>query len=124
MFMSINVINLKEKFDSFTSYWTPKIVGELNEQHVKIAKFKDEFVMHKHENEDEMFLVVEGTLMMELDNETKKIEAGEFIIIPKGTNHKPKAIGEVKVLLFEPKTTVNTGNQENHELTKKEIEKI
>ena len=111
--MTIKTINLKSKFDAFNEYWSPKIVGELNGQLVKVAKFKDEFVMHHHEHEDEMFLVIEGKLLMELENETLEINAGEFVIIPKKTKHKPKAIGEVKVLLFEPNTTLNTGNITN-----------
>ncbi len=121
--MEIKTINLKNKFDSFSDYWSPKIVGELNGQLVKIAKFKDEFVMHQHDSEDEMFLVIEGKLLMELDDKTLEINPGEFVIIPKKTNHKPKAIGEVKVLLFEPNTTLNTGNIEN-EFTVKKLDKI
>jgi|SRR5690606_25166698 len=121
--MEIKTVNLKEKFDSFTEYWNPKIVGELNGQLVKVAKFKDEFVMHKHDNEDEMFLVTEGKLLMELDNKTLEINAGEFVVIPKGTNHKPVAVGEVKVLLFEPNTTLNTGNTEN-DFTVKNLDRI
>ncbi|MTI32096.1 cupin domain-containing protein [Cytophagales bacterium RKSG123] len=116
-------VNIKSIFDSFSEYWNPKIVGELNGQLIKVAKFKDEFVMHQHDNEDEMFLVIEGTLKMELDNQTLEINAGEFVIIPKGTNHKPVAIGEVKVLLFEPKSTLNTGNTVN-EFTVKNLDKI
>lgn len=121
--MNIKVVNIAEKFDSFSEYWSPKIVGELNGQQVRIAKIKGEFVMHKHDNEDELFLVIEGTLMMELENETLQINPGEFVIIPKGMNHKPYAKEEVKVLLFEPDTTLNTGNLEN-ELTLKNIERI
>lgn len=121
--MKIETINLKNKFDSFTDYWSPKIVGELNGQLVKVAKFKDEFIMHQHENEDEMFLVIEGKLLMELDNKTLKINSGEFVVIPKKTNHRPIAIGEVKVLLFEPNTTLNTGKIEN-ELTVKKLDEI
>lgn len=121
--MEIKTINLNNKFDSFNDYWSPKIVGKLNGQLVKVAKFKDEFIMHRHENEDEMFLVLEGTLLMELDNKTLEIKAGEFVIIPKKTNHKPKAVGEVKVLLFEPQSTLNTGNTEN-EFTVKDLDTI
>lgn len=121
--MEIKTVNLKEKFDSFTEYWNPKIVGELNGQLVKVAKFKDEFVMHKHDNEDEMFLVIEGKLLMELDDKTLEINAGEFVVIPKGTNHKPVAVGEVKVMLFEPNTTLNTGNTEN-DFTVKNLDRI
>lgn len=121
--MDITPINLKEKFSLIDHYWDPKIVGELNGQHVKIAKFKDEFIFHEHEEEDEMFLVIEGTLLMDLADKTITIEEGEFIIIPRGTDHKPKAVGEAKVLLFEPADTLNTGNREN-ELTKRGIERI
>ena len=121
--MEIKTVNLNDKFDTFTDYWSPKIVGELNGQLVKVAKFKDEFIMHKHEHEDEMFLVIEGTLLMELDNKTLEIKPGEFVIIPKKTNHRPMAVGEVKVLLFEPNTTLNTGNIEN-EFTVKKLDKI
>lgn len=121
--MEIKTVNLSEKFDAFTEHWTPKIVGELNGQYVKVAKFKGEFVKHQHESEDELFFVVEGTLLMELDHKILEINAGEFVIIPRGTNHTPKAIGEVKVLLFEPKTTLNTGTSEN-EFTVKNLDKI
>lgn len=121
--MKIKKVNLQSKFETFQEYWNPKIVGKLNGQHVKIAKLKDEFVMHKHENEDEMFLVIEGKLLMELEHETLEINAGEFVIIPKQTLHKPIAVGEVKVLLFEPESTLNTGNLEN-ELTVKKLDEI
>jgi len=117
--MEIKTVNINEKFNSFTDFWNPKIVGELNGQLVKLAKFKDEFVIHQHENEDEMFFVIDGKLMIELDDKTLEINPGEFAIIPKGTNHKPIAIGEVKVLIFEPKTTLNTGNTENNFTVKK-----
>ena len=117
--MEIKKINLKDKFDSFTDYWSPKILGKLNGQHVKVAKLKDEFVLHQHEKEDEMFLVIKGKLLMELADKTLEINAGEFVVIPKGTNHKPVAVGEVKVLLFEPDTTVNTGNKESERTIKK-----
>ena len=121
--MTIKSVNLNNKFNSFSDYWNPKIVGELNGQHVKLAKLKGEFVLHQHEHEDELFLVIEGKLLMEMDDETLEINAGEFVIIPKKTNHKPIAVGEVKVLLFEPKTTLNTGNTEN-EFTVKKLDNI
>ncbi len=111
--MDIKTVNLNQKFDSFSEHWQPKVVGALNGQLVKLAKLKGEFVMHHHENEDEMFLVIEGQLLMELENKTLEVNEGEFVIIPKGINHKPKAVGEVKVMLFEPSTTLNTGNTEN-----------
>jgi mannose-6-phosphate isomerase-like protein (cupin superfamily) len=81
-------VNLKEKFDSFTDYWSPKIVAELNGQLVKVAKFKDEFIMHQHENEDEMFLVIEGKLLMQLEHKTVEINAGEFVVVPKNQPYK------------------------------------
>lgn len=121
--MDINPINLKEKFDSFSKPWHPKIVGELNGQHVKIAKFKDEFIAHQHELEDELFLVIEGQIKIELVDKTLEINAGEFVIIPRGIQHKPIGVGEAKVLMFEPKSTLNTGNTEN-ELTVKKLDKI
>lgn len=119
----IKTVNLKEKFDSFTEFWNPKIVGELNGQYVKLAKFKDEFIMHQHEHEDELFFVIEGKLLMELDDKTLEVNSGEFVIIPKKNNHRPMAIGEVKVMLFEPKNTLNTGNTEN-KFTVKKLDEI
>jgi Mannose-6-phosphate isomerase len=116
-------VNLKEKFSLFSEYWSPKIVGELNGQQVKLAKFKGEFVWHHHEHEDELFLVVEGTLNMAFRDKTITVNKGEFIIVPKGTEHKPIAEEEVLVMLFEPAATINTGNT-NSELTKTSIEKI
>ena len=116
-------VNLAEKFSAFDDYWNPRIVGELNGQHIKLARLKGEFVPHQHENEDELFLVIEGTLLIELADKTLEVHPGEFAIIPKGTVHKPKAFGEVKVLLFEPKTTLNTGNLEN-EFTRKNLDSI
>ena len=116
-------VNLAEKFDAFDDAWNPRIVGELNGQHVKIAKFRDDFVWHQHEDEDELFLVIEGTLLIELEDQTLEVNPGEFAIIPRGTLHKPRALKEVKVLLFEPKTTLNTGNLEN-EFTRKNLDSI
>ena len=121
--MSLKVQNLKEKFDSFSEHWTPKVVGELNDQSVKIAKFKGDFVRHHHAHEDELFLVIEGTIFIELDNETLRISAGELVVIPRGVPHKPYAPEEAKVLLFEPKTTLKTGNEEN-ERTQRNLERL
>lgn len=116
-------INIEQKFSLFTEYWSPKIVGELNGQHIKFAKLKGEFVWHKHDNEDEMFFVVDGTLKMELRDKTITINKNEFLIVPKGTEHKPVADEEVLVMLFEPSNTLNTGDKEN-ELTKHILETI
>lgn len=121
--MDIQKINLAEKFNSFQAHWTPKIVGELNKQHVKVAKFKGEFVMHKHTHEDELFLVMKGTLYIQLKDKTLEINSGEFVIIPRGVEHKPYAPEEAEVLLFEPNTTLNTGDKMN-ELTVKNLENL
>ena len=114
---------IAEKLKLFSEYWSPKIVGELNGQYVKLAKFQGEFVWHKHDNEDEMFLVIEGVLKMELRDKTIVINKNEFLIIPKGTEHRPVAEKEVSVMLFEPSSTLNTGDTEN-ELTKYILETI
>ena len=114
---------IAEKLKLFSEYWSPKIVGELNGQHVKLAKFQGEFVWHKHDNEDEMFLVIEGVLKMELRDKTIVINKNEFLIVPKGTEHRPVAEKEVSVMLFEPSSTLNTGDTEN-ELTKYILETI
>jgi len=121
--MEISKVNLEDKFKTFSEHWTPKIVGELNNQHVKIAKFKGQFIMHHHENEDELFFVIKGILNIELVDKVLEIKEGEFVIIPKGVKHKPFAKEEVEVLLFEPASTLNTGNKQN-ELTIKQLEKL
>lgn len=116
-------VNLEQKFALFAEYWSPKIVGELNGQLVKLAKFKGEFVWHHHEQEDELFLVVEGTLKIAFRDKTITVNKGEFIIVPKGIEHKPMAEEEVQVMLFEPAATLNTGNAKS-ELTKTNLDKI
>jgi mannose-6-phosphate isomerase-like protein (cupin superfamily) len=103
-------VNLIEKFALFDEHWTPKIVGELNGQYVKLAKLEGEFVWHHHEAEDEMFLVVNGSLRMRLPEEEVVVGTGEFLIVPRGVEHCPVAEEEVHVLLFEPKSTAHTGN--------------
>ena len=108
---------IADKLGLFSEYWSPKIVGELNGQHIKLVKLQGEFVWHQHHNEDEMFLVIEGVLKMELRDKTIEIHKNEFLIVPKGTEHRPVADKEVSVMLFEPASTLNTGNTEN-ELTK------
>jgi mannose-6-phosphate isomerase-like protein (cupin superfamily) len=106
----VEKVNIKEKFALFFDYWNPRIVGELNGQHIKLAKFKGEFVWHHHEHEDELFLVVKGRLLMQFRDKDVWLEEGEMIIVPAGTEHRPVAPEEVQVLLFEPKATLNTGN--------------
>ncbi len=103
-------VNLAEKFSRFTEHWQPKIVGELNGQHVKLVKFQGPFVWHHHEREDELFLVVHGRFRMEFRDRVIPLEAGEFLIVPCGVEHRPVAEEEVHVMLFEPVSTVNTGN--------------
>lgn len=121
--MDINKVNLQAKLDTFNEHWSPKIVGELNNQHVKVAKFKGDFVMHSHENEDELFYVIDGKLFIELKEKTLELGPGEFVVIPKGVEHKPFAPEEVSVLLFEPASTVNTGNTTS-DLTVTDLDKI
>jgi mannose-6-phosphate isomerase-like protein (cupin superfamily) len=109
----LDKVNLARKFDLFKQHWSPKIVGELNESYVKIAKLKGEFIWHHHESEDELFLVIKGNLLIKLRDREISLSEGEFVIIPKGVEHKPVAIEEVQLMLVEPRTTVNTGNIRN-----------
>jgi mannose-6-phosphate isomerase-like protein (cupin superfamily) len=103
-------ISLSEKLALFSDYWSPKIVGEINDSHVKLVKLKGEFVWHHHENEDELFLVIKGKLLIKLRDGDVTLEEGEMVIIPRGVEHMPVAEEEAHVLLLEPKSTVNTGN--------------
>lgn len=116
-------VNLAEKFALFTEHWSPKIAGELNGQQVKLVKFQGEFVYHHHAEEDELFYVVKGSFDMHFADKVITINEGEFIIIPRGVEHKPVAKEEVQVMLFEPASTLNTGNTEN-EKTVKHLESI
>lgn len=109
----IEVINLADKFTKFTDPWHPRIVGELNDSYVKLVKVKGEFVWHHHENEDELFLVIRGRLCIQLRDGDRWVNEGEFIIIPRGVEHRPVAEEECHLLLLEPKSTVNTGNVQN-----------
>lgn len=103
-------INIEEKLSLFNDYWNPRIVAELNGQHVKLAKLKGEFIWHKHENEDELFFVINGCLKILFRDKEVSINKNEFLIVPKGVEHKPIAEEEVSVMLFEPVATVNTGD--------------
>jgi mannose-6-phosphate isomerase-like protein (cupin superfamily) len=116
-------INLAEKFSRIKEYWKPYIAGELNGQLVKLDKLKGEFVWHHHENEDEMFLVVKGRFRIEFRDKTVWMEEGEFIVVPRGVEHKPVADEEAWILLFEPASTLNTGNVKN-QFTLRELEKV
>jgi len=119
----MNKINVRNKFSQISDFWNPRIAGELNGQMVKFVKFKGEFVWHKHDNEDEMFYVVEGEFNMELRDKTIVIKENEFIIIPRGVEHRPVAPNEVSVILFEPASTLNTGDKKN-EMTKEVLDRI
>ena len=116
-------INLTEKLSLFKEHWKPKIVGELNGQMVKLVKFKGPFVWHHHDHEDELFYVVKGSFDMEFEDATVTIGEGEFIIVPRGVEHRPNAKEECDVMLFEPASTLNTGNVEN-ERTLHRLEKL
>lgn len=109
-------VNIQDKLSLIGEYWKPAIVGELNGQQVKLVKIQDEFTMHHHENEDELFMVIKGTLKMDYGDRIIEVNEGEFLIVPRGVKHKPMADSEVHLLLFEPGTTLNTGNVRN-ELT-------
>jgi mannose-6-phosphate isomerase-like protein (cupin superfamily) len=121
----IEPINIMNKFSLFNDEWTPKIIGELNNQYVKVCKLKDDFVWHSHENEDELFMVFKGTLLMDFrDQRTVEVKQGEILIVPKGVEHRPHTNGEIVFnLLFEPKTTSHTGDVET-EMTVKELDWI
>lgn len=110
----MDIINLQNKLALFTEHWSPKILASLNGQHVKVAKLFGEFVWHSHDNEDELFLVLEGSLQIAFRDRTVCLQAGEMIVVPKGVEHKPIALQEVSVLLFEPASTLNTGNATSH----------
>lgn len=116
-------VNINQKLSLFSDYWSPKIVGELNGQHVKLVKLKGEFVWHKHENEDELFYVIKGQFKMEYRDKTVIVNEGEFLIVPRGVEHRPVADEEVSIMLFEPATTLNTGNIED-KLTKHDLDRI
>jgi mannose-6-phosphate isomerase-like protein (cupin superfamily) len=109
----IEKANLADKFGRIQDHWQPKIAGELNGQYIKLVKVQGEFVWHQHETEDELFLIIKGTLLIKLRDQDIRLEPGEFVIIPKGVEHLPIATEEVQMLLLEPKTTLNTGDVQN-----------
>lgn len=116
-------VNVAEKFSRFSEQWSPKIVGELNGQQVKLVRFQGEFVWHKHDAEDEMFLVIAGAFRMEYRDRTIEVSAGEFLVVPRGVEHRPVAEREAQVMLFEPATTLNTGNVRS-DRTRERLERI
>ena len=119
----MDVVNINDKLSMFHDYWNPRVVAELNGQQVKLAKLKGEFVWHSHENEDELFMVISGVLTIQFRDREVVANPGEFIVVPKGVEHKPVATEEVSVMLFEPASTVNTGNVAN-KLTRTDLESI
>ena len=119
----MNKVNINEKLSAVEEFWSPKIIGELNNQHIKVVKVKDSFIWHKHEKEDELFMVIKGKLKIHLRDKTIHLNEGEFFIVEKGVEHKPAADEEVHILLFEPAGTLNTGNVKN-ERTISEPERI
>ena len=123
--IEIKKINIMDKFSLFDEKWTPKIIGELNNQYVKLCKLQDDFIWHSHENEDELFMVFKGTLLIDFrDGRTIEVKAGEMLIIPKGVEHRPHTNGELVFnLLFEPKSTKHTGKVES-DLTVKNLDWI
>lgn len=122
--MHIDKVSTAEKLALFSDHWNPRIAGTLNGQHVKLVKFKGPFVWHSHEHEDELFFVLEGSFTMELRDKSIPLTKGDFIIIPRGTEHRPVAEEEVQVMLFEPAGTLNTGDQAPNELTRTTLESI
>jgi mannose-6-phosphate isomerase-like protein (cupin superfamily) len=112
-------VNLAEKLAKITTPWSPTVVAELNGQYVKLAKFENEYVWHKHEVEDELFYVIEGRLNIELRGRTIELQPGEFFVVPHGVEHKPVAVTPCSVLLFEPASTLNTGDAPPNQWTRK-----
>jgi mannose-6-phosphate isomerase-like protein (cupin superfamily) len=121
--LMVDKVNLDEKFALFSEHWSPKVVAELNGQAVKLVKLQGEFVWHHHDHEDELFFVMRGTLRMEFRDRVVTVEAGEFIVVPHGVEHRPVAPEEVHLMLFEPLETVNTGNVQE-ERTRQQLDRI
>jgi mannose-6-phosphate isomerase-like protein (cupin superfamily) len=116
-------VNISEKLALFSDHWNPRVVGRLNGQHVRLAKFQGEFVWHQHDREDELFLVVRGSFDMQFRDRVETVNEGEFIVVPRGVEHCPRAEEEVHVMLFEPAGTLNTGESES-DLTIRELEEL
>jgi len=119
----MEVINLEEKFGAFDTLWDPKIAAELNENYVKLAKVRGEFVWHRHEAEDELFLVVRGRLAIDLRDRTLELNEGDLCVIPRGVEHRPRADEEAQILMIEPKSTLNTGDVRD-ERTRERLDRI
>ena len=105
----MNKINLEQKFSKFSKYWSPKVIAEMNDYQFKLVKIKDDFVWHKHENTDEVFIVIQGTMAIEFRDDIINLSEGEMVVVPKGVEHKPCAVNECKILVIEPRGVINTG---------------
>lgn len=116
-------INVHQKLSLFSDHWNPRIVSQLNNHHVKLAKLKGPFIWHKHDNEDEMFFVLKGNFVMEFRDKSVLLNENEFLVVPKGVEHRPVADEEVSIMLIEPKSTINTGDHNDH-FTKTDLEHI
>ncbi len=120
-----NTINIQQKYSLFSALWEPKIIGQINDMHVKIVRIEGEFDWHVHKHEDEMFFVLEGTMDMGFHDRNERVEAGEMIIVPKGVEHRPASVGgECKIMLLEPASTLNTGDNEMSDFTVPEPERL
>ena len=119
--MTPTPITLADKYAQFEDLWNPRIIGELNDQHIKIAKVNGEFIWHSHAEEDELFMVVQGKLLMDFRDRTEEVRPGQLLVVPRGTEHRPRTEAETWILMIEPKTTLNTGNVES-ERTRRDLE--
>ena len=122
--MTPDPINLPEKFALFDNYWNPRIIGEMNGQHIKIAKINGEFVCHRHADEDELFVVVRGRLLMDFRDRTVTVETGELLLVPRGTEHRPHTEEETWIMMIEPTFTLNTGSAAESERTRRQLETL
>jgi mannose-6-phosphate isomerase-like protein (cupin superfamily) len=120
----VDKVDLAQKLSLFADHWNPRIIAELNGQHVKLARLLGPFTWHHHENEDELFLVLKGTLQMQFPDRTLVLEPGQLVVVPRGVEHRPVAEQEVEVLLFEPATTVNTGSATGDDRTRTQLERL
>ena len=120
----MNKVNLAEKFAQFADHWSPKVVGTLDDYEIKLVKLEGDFVWHKHDDVDEMFFVIDGTMTIDFRDRAVTLQPGEFLVVPKGVEHKPHADAECSAMLFERKGVINTGDAEENELTRRQLERI
>lgn len=122
--MTPSPINLTEKFSLFNDHWNPRIIGEMNGQHIKIAKIDGEFVWHSHADEDELFVVVRGRLLMDFRDRTVTVDPGELLLVPRGIEHRPRTEAETWIMMIEPTSTLNTGDAAESERTRRHLETL